>query len=347
MFTASAMEEPRTQATINHAALLPPSLYVGTVAPQNNSMTSTPPEVSPLMCLATAGAITSQSQRVDANHPYQIASKTKTLQPKASQVGAVHSGRVGRARNVGNRSRRGKVNYSSADIDALLTYVEQVLPIGANMWALVSLRFASWAQRAGRPERDQESLKSKFDKLANTKESTGDPSCPPDVRRAKHASREIQANAVRVTLGEDANSLPSDSTMNLVSSEDDFLEVERTMRKETMEAVDECTVRDIETQSRRPAKQGRIGERRNKRPAGAGGVSLRGTRKDSSAVLVDVVSKIADKFGCMSDAFVQSSTQDLEALVSEKVEKALRKTNESIEALRELILSRLPTAPGL
>ena len=48
--------------------------------------------------------------------------------------------------------------------------------------------------------RDLDSLKCKFDKLANMKKPTGDPSCPEDVRRAKHIARDIfnRANAGKV-----------------------------------------------------------------------------------------------------------------------------------------------------
>ena len=43
--------------------------------------------------------------------------------------------------------------------------------------------------------REQKSLKKKFGKSAASKKSTGDPSCPPHVREAKHIARDIAAPA--------------------------------------------------------------------------------------------------------------------------------------------------------
>ena len=78
--------------------------------------------------------------------------------------------------------------------------------------------------------------------------------------------------------------------MNLLSSELDSLEEERKSTKEPIDTVDECTTQDTEKRSRRHATQGRIREHRNKRPVGPDGISLCDARKDSSAVLVEVVS---------------------------------------------------------
>lgn len=52
-------------------------------------------------------------------------------------------------------------------------------------------RYNESASMRGRMSRDIDSLKGKFEKLANTKQRTGDPSCPLDVRRAKHIAREM------------------------------------------------------------------------------------------------------------------------------------------------------------
>ena len=44
-------------------------------------------------------------------------------------------------------------------------------------------RYNSSATERGKIIRDIDSLKGKFDKLANTEKPTGDPSCPEDVRK--------------------------------------------------------------------------------------------------------------------------------------------------------------------
>ena len=96
--------------------------------------------------------------------------------------------------------RAGSPNYTAEDISLLLDCVEQHEPLGANEWALVKATFSEEAKRIGRPERDQDSLKSKFDKLVNTKKKTGDPTCPPLVRRAKHIARDIMNKCSALTI---------------------------------------------------------------------------------------------------------------------------------------------------
>lgn len=43
-------------------------------------------------------------------------------------------------------------------------------------------------------------MKSKGDKLASTKNSTGDLSSPPEVQRAKHAARDILGRAAAASM---------------------------------------------------------------------------------------------------------------------------------------------------
>lgn len=109
-----------------------------------------------------------------------------------------------------SRARSRAPNYSASDVEVLLDTVRDVLPLGANEWATVAERFNNESGAAG-TYRDQDSLKKKFDKLANMKKSTGDPSCPPEVRAAKQIARDIvgRANAgiVGDTSEEDAQSM--------------------------------------------------------------------------------------------------------------------------------------------
>ena len=80
----------------------------------------------------------------------------------------------------------GALNYSDDNVDALLDEVASVEPIGVDNWALVVSDFNEYAIENVRPKCDMESLKRKFDKMANMKKRTGDPSFQPRVRRAKH-----------------------------------------------------------------------------------------------------------------------------------------------------------------
>ena len=78
-------------------------------------------------------------------------------------------------------------------------------PLGSNHWAQVAAKFSEWSAANERPVRDQDSLKNKFDKLANAKKKTGNPSCPPDVSRAKHIARNIQNKCAAGVPGSDEN----------------------------------------------------------------------------------------------------------------------------------------------
>lgn len=64
--------------------------------------------------------------------------------------------------------------------------------------------------------RDEDSLKAKFNKLYNTKKSTGDPTFPPNVRRAKHIAKAVLSCAAAASLGGGAYSSSfSDSVIDL------------------------------------------------------------------------------------------------------------------------------------
>ena len=131
--------------------------------------------------------------------------------------------REARGKRVGGR-KNGSANYTTADVDALLDVVEDVEPIGAQEWAIVSSRYNDWAATSGRPLREQTSLKIKFDKLCSSKKPTGDPSCPPEVRRAKHISREILARCNAVSLRGESDSdlevLELDTASSTVQEDD-------------------------------------------------------------------------------------------------------------------------------
>ncbi len=71
--------------------------------------------------------------------------------------------------DAGPRSGRqtGSRNYSQADIKILLDVVEEVLPIGADMWACATKLFNQQAKKIGRPTREQKPLKTKFEAVSH------------------------------------------------------------------------------------------------------------------------------------------------------------------------------------
>ena len=84
--------------------------------------------------------------------------------------------------------------YTQLEIDKLLDLIEDVLPCGADQWERVGTAFRNHFIGAPKP-RDTDSLKLKFKTLRLHKKPTGDPLCPPDVKRAKRIYRQIEINS--------------------------------------------------------------------------------------------------------------------------------------------------------
>lgn len=97
--------------------------------------------------------------------------------------------------------------YSVAEVNTLLEFVEKMLPIGQNEWeSLVVLFNRSMYNLIGTNAvpRDYESLRNKFKTLRNNKKPTGDPTCPPEVKRAKRAQKEMEKRMSVTDLDDDA-----------------------------------------------------------------------------------------------------------------------------------------------
>ncbi|KAI9990531.1 hypothetical protein PInf_018085 [Phytophthora infestans] len=92
--------------------------------------------------------------------------------------------------------------FTTPQVERLLSLVEQILPLGSAQWDDVHYAYnrnlpAEW------PQRDSDSLRRKFYALKNAKKPTGDPSCPPEIRRAKHVFREIEGKCSVLQLDDD------------------------------------------------------------------------------------------------------------------------------------------------
>jgi hypothetical protein len=86
--------------------------------------------------------------------------------------------------------------------------VEKVLPRrGANEWERVTNNYnvsRLLGQLRSRPERDQDSCKSKYKTLKNHgKKPTGDPHSPPNVKRAKEIQKEIEKRMSTLDLDDE------------------------------------------------------------------------------------------------------------------------------------------------
>ena len=83
--------------------------------------------------------------------------------------------------------RQGKSNYSGTEIEHMLDILEEILPIGTDEWQAVEDQH----NIDGVYNRTALNLRKKLYALKNKKMPTGDPNCPPAVRRAKHIFRDI------------------------------------------------------------------------------------------------------------------------------------------------------------
>ncbi|KAG2364287.1 hypothetical protein BDR07DRAFT_1482712 [Suillus spraguei] len=89
----------------------------------------------------------------------------------------------------------GSNNYSTADIKALLDFVEDIVPLGQKGWQLIHSKFTQWAGRNGHPLLKAMSLKTKFKQLVKTTKPMGDRVCPPDITRAHELDALINEHA--------------------------------------------------------------------------------------------------------------------------------------------------------
>ena len=90
-------------------------------------------------------------------------------------------------------------DYKQSEVLAFLDIMELVQPIGPNDWEAVAQRhFENYPEE----KRSVDSLRRKFNSLRNRKIPTGDPSCPPEVRKAKKIAIWIEQ---RSDAGAEAN----------------------------------------------------------------------------------------------------------------------------------------------
>ncbi|KAK9490524.1 hypothetical protein V1508DRAFT_399829 [Lipomyces doorenjongii] len=99
--------------------------------------------------------------------------------------------------------RDGSQNFSLQDKNALLDAVEQVKPAGPAKWDQVMDLYEEYCIENGRASRDVAALRRKFNQMLNLPKPTGDPTCPPDVRRAKELSRVINESLEMAGLSDD------------------------------------------------------------------------------------------------------------------------------------------------
>ncbi|CDF33018.1 unnamed protein product [Chondrus crispus] len=211
------------------------------------------------------------------------------------------------------KSRAGVPNYNKEDIDALLDFTSEAESLGANHWAWVAQKFSRWAKANERPVRDGDSLKHKFDKLANTKKKTGDPSCPPHVRRAKHIARDILNKCAATSVSGDS----SDGNQEANAGESD----------KAGTGGDSGKV---------------VGERARKRDTGATGVAK---AQQIEERYLEHVAEISACVQTISKAFESSESTNLTqssvvSIVRHEVQESMRPTNALLSEMMSIIRSQ-------
>jgi hypothetical protein len=102
------------------------------------------------------------------------------------------SAAVARGGGAGAVNRGGPKNYSDQEVEYMLQCIRCVLPLGHEMWDRVAeLHGVHWPMQG----RTAESLKRKFQTLANQQPGTGNPNIPPLVAKAKEIREAINVSA--------------------------------------------------------------------------------------------------------------------------------------------------------
>ena len=112
---------------------------------------------------------------------------------RGTTVGGRRGAVGGRGAGARGSTRAGSgPRFSLDELETMLTCIETVLPIGPEEWEMVadthSLDFPAH-------NREASSLRRKFQSLYNQNVPTGDPTCPPHVRRAKRLRYKIEERA--------------------------------------------------------------------------------------------------------------------------------------------------------
>ena len=98
-----------------------------------------------------------------------------------------------------NKLAKRNAGFAVVEVESLLDTMQAILPVSGMEWDRVEheheLLFPD-------KKRSKDSLKRKFQKLYRHRMPTGDPNCPPDVRRAKRIHEEIKGK-VDLSDGED------------------------------------------------------------------------------------------------------------------------------------------------
>jgi hypothetical protein len=109
--------------------------------------------------------------------------------------------------SVSSKGSKGRgFSFSDNEISSMLDLIEERSPIGPQEWdvieAIHNVRFPDM-------NRTKETIKRKYTMLYSAKSPTGDPNCPPNVRRAKRIYHQIKEKTDLVAEDDDDVSIES------------------------------------------------------------------------------------------------------------------------------------------
>lgn len=111
--------------------------------------------------------------------------------PAAARAAIAATRTLASTGNSGKKSAKKKKggNFKEPELGFMLDTVEEIQPIGPDEWDQVEVVHN---EAFPEKERDSASIRRKFNGLARVKVPTGDPKCPPAVKRAKRIMRLIE-----------------------------------------------------------------------------------------------------------------------------------------------------------
>jgi hypothetical protein len=133
------------------------------------------------------------------------AAATPTAMPKAKATPKAKKGKRG-------GRKAGAQNFNDEDKEFLITLLEEIRPVGPEIWDQVVSRYNDeYAEPNQKTTRDKDGLRTQYYKMYKTAKPTGDPTCSDYVRRAKKLKREIEDEVAMTGIDDDdSESVASD-----------------------------------------------------------------------------------------------------------------------------------------
>lgn len=157
------------------------------------------------------------------NEQQQVNPQQQQVNPRGNQLPI--AGRPQQRARQRERNINAASQYSSNEIQGILRVIEAILPVHGEEWEEVA---QIHAQHFPTMQRTSDSIKRKFQALYRSKKPTGDPFCPPEVRKAKQLRHDIVTKSeISSAEGNDDDRNgsfeddPDDATAPILNSEDE------------------------------------------------------------------------------------------------------------------------------